>query len=282
MNTDEQVKKMVREKYAEIADQSRDENATSCCGATCGCSSEAEDIMAETYDHLPGYSVEADLGLGCGLPTAFAEIKPGDVVVDLGSGAGNDCFVARSVVGNEGKIIGVDMTERMIEKARNNAAKLGYDNVEFRLGEIEDLPMSSNLADVLISNCVMNLVPDKAKAFTETFRVLKPGGHFSISDIVIMGNLPESLKASAELYAGCIAGAIQKYEYLEIIRNAGFENLIIQKEKKISMPEEMLMQYLSPVQMEDYKCERFGIYSITVFAEKPSKKEACCGPDCCH
>lgn len=281
MKTNEELKQIVREKYAEIADQSKAQNESSCCGATCGCSTIDAVLMAEDYATLPGYEKDADLGLGCGLPTQFAQIKEGDVVIDLGAGAGNDCFVARSVTGPSGKVIGVDMTDKMIAKARANAEKLGYHNVEFRLGEIEHLPVTSNLADVVVSNCVMNLVPDKQQAFAETFRVLKPGGHFSISDIVIIGNLPEPLRLSAEMYAGCVAGAIQKNEYLEIIMNAGFQKLSIQKEKQIILPDEIISEYLSGQELEDYKCGRFGIYSITVFAEKPEEKASCCGSDCC-
>jgi arsenite methyltransferase len=198
--TTESLKQIVKEKYSEIADQSKTQNETSCCGAGCGCATIDEAIMAEDYTKLTGYVASADLGLGCGLPTEFAKIKEGDVVIDLGSGAGNDAFVARAVTGATGKIIGVDFTEKMIEKARANSEKLGFNNVEFRFGDIEKLPVTANTADVVVSNCVMNLVPDKRKAFGETFRVLKPGGHFSISDIVLVGNLPDGLRKSAEMY----------------------------------------------------------------------------------
>ncbi|MEZ4972325.1 MAG: arsenite methyltransferase [Cyclobacteriaceae bacterium] len=281
MKTSEHLKEIVKETYGNIADQSREQNAASCCGATCGCSTIDEAIMAEDYGKLEGYVKDADLGLGCGLPTEYAQIKEGDVVIDLGSGAGNDAFVARSVVGENGRVIGVDLTEKMIDKARENAKKLGLSNVEFRLGDIENLPIAGNTADVVVSNCVMNLVPDKAKAFEETYRVLKQGGHFSISDIVIVGDLPDPLRESAEMYAGCVAGAIQKDEYLDVIRKAGFGNIVLQKEKKISLPDEILTNYLSEKELQEYREGGMGIFSITVYAEKQSDK-TCCGPDCCN
>jgi arsenite methyltransferase len=284
-DTAEQLKQIVKEKYGQIADQSREDNASSCCGASCGCATIDEAIMAEDYNALKGYVVDADLGLGCGLPTEFAQIKEGNVVIDLGSGAGNDAFVARAITGASGKVIGVDFTEKMIAKARTNAEKLGFHNVEFRQGDIENLPVTSNVADVVVSNCVLNLVPDKVKAFTETFRVLKPGGHFSVSDIVLKGNLPEGLQKSAEMYAGCVSGAIQKEEYLNIVEKAGFRNITLQKERKITIPDEILSAYLSDAEFEQYKSGALGVYSITVYAEKPTaedKKESCCGPDCCQ
>jgi SAM-dependent methyltransferase len=252
--------------------------------------------MAEDYSKLDGYVSDADLGLGCGLPTEFAKMEEGDTVIDLGSGAGNDAFVARSVVGVGGRVIGVDFTEKMIEKARNNAEKLGFNNVEFRQGDIEKLPINENVADVVVSNCVLNLVPDKHKAFAETFRVLKPGGHFSVSDIVLIGNLPKGLQESAEMYAGCVSGAIQKETYLKTIQDNGFVNIQLQKERRITLPDEIVLQYLSKEEFENYKSGQSGIFSITVYAEKPGtkqvkpkpadkaeKKAACCGVDseCC-
>lgn len=284
METGEQLKQIVKEQYSKIADQSQEENASGCCGTGCGCATVDEAIMAEDYTNVQGYVADADLGLGCGLPTAFAAIKEGDVVVDLGSGAGNDAFVARSVTGPGGKVIGVDFTEKMIAKARANAEKLGYHNVEFRYGDIEDLPLNENVADVVVSNCVLNLVPDKGKAFAETFRVLKPGGHFSVSDIVLKGKLPEGLRASAEMYAGCVSGAIGKDEYLEVIKNVGFAAIKLQKERKITIPDEILSVYLNTGEKEKYKSGALGVYSITVYGEKPStgsRKEACCEPGCC-
>jgi len=269
MNTDQEIKEMVKEKYAALADHTRQQNQSSCCGSTCGCSDPDFSVMAEDYSKLPGYVPDADLALGCGLPTEFARIRPGDTVVDLGSGAGNDCFVARSVTGEGGRVIGIDMTEAMINKARVNAAKLGVANVEFRLGEIEKIPVADNTADVVVSNCVMNLVPDKKKAFAETFRIVKSGGHFSISDIVLRGELPEGLRKDAALYAGCVAGAIQKDEYLRIIQQAGFTNVMVQKERVIDIPNEVYLHYMTLDQLREMKRNRLGIMSVNVYAEKP-------------
>jgi arsenite methyltransferase len=271
MNTDQEIKEMVKQKYGAIAEQSTQQNKSSCCGSTCGCSTVEFTVMAEDYSRLPGYAPDADLALGCGLPTEFAKIKSGDTVVDLGSGAGNDCFIARSIAGEHGRVIGIDMTEAMIDKARKNAAKLGYGNVEFRLGDIEHLPVDKNTADVVVSNCVMNLVPDKHKAFAETYRIVKPGGHFSISDIVLQGELPEDLRRDAALYAGCISGAVQKDEYLKIIQDAGFVNLTIQKERMIDVPIEILRRHLTPEQLGDFQGKHVGIFSVTLFAQKPAK-----------
>ncbi|MEK6781879.1 MAG: arsenite methyltransferase [Bacteroidota bacterium] len=290
MTPNEQLKQIVKDKYTEIATQPKGQNETSCCGSGCGCSTIDAAIMSEDYSNLSGYASDADLGLGCGLPTEFAQIRQGDVVIDLGSGAGNDAFVARSVTGPTGSVIGIDFTEKMLEKARANADKLGYNNVEFRLGDIENLPVTSNIADVVVSNCVLNLVPNKTQAFSETFRVLKSGGHFSVSDIVLIGNLPEGLRKNAEMYAGCISGAIQKEEYLQIIKDSGFSNLKIQKEKKITIPDEILSVYLNDDEMAKVKHGDLGIVSITVYAEKPGVKEekpvvekkSCCGPECCN
>lgn len=279
MENAEKIKQVVREKYSEIALQDKATNESSCCGASC-CSSEVYNIMSDDYTTLKGYNPDADLGLGCGLPTQFAKIKKGDVVVDLGSGAGNDCFVARAETGETGKVIGIDMTEAMINRARINAEKLGFHNVEFRLGEIEKMPLTSNIADVVVSNCVLNLVPDKYKAFAEIHRVLKPGGHFSISDIVLTGTLPEKILKTAELYAGCVAGAIQKEEYLGIIRSLGFQNITVQKEKAITVPVDILSNYLTPEEIALYQQSGVGIYSITVYAEK-KKEEACCDKTTC-
>jgi arsenite methyltransferase len=275
MQTSEELKKIVREKYSEIALQDKETNRSSCCGAG-GCSTEVYNIMSDDYTTMEGYNADADLGLGCGLPTEYAQMKKGDTVVDLGSGAGNDCFVARAVVGESGKVIGIDMTEAMINKARENAEKLGFNNIEFRLGEIEKLPMAANRADVVVSNCVLNLVPDKRKAFAEICRVLKPGGHFSISDVVLEGILPPKIMQTAEMYAGCISGAIQKEDYLNIIRQTGFENITLQKEKIITVPDDILANYLSDEEIKIYKQSGAGILSITVFAEKAAKNEAAC------
>jgi arsenite methyltransferase len=279
MKSPDQLKELVREKYAEIARQSKEQNQSSCCGAG-GCSTVDYTIFSEDYRHLPGYQPDADLGLGCGLPTEFALIKPGDIVVDLGSGAGNDCFVARDLTGPEGKVIGLDMTEAMIEKARANAAQLGYANVEFRQGDIEDMPIGGKSADVVVSNCVLNLVPDKRRAFAEIFRILKPGGHFSISDVITEGALPEGLQEAAEMYAGCVSGAISRREYLEIIRTSGFTDITVQKEKAINLPDDILQAWLNETQILEWRASGAGIFSITVFARKP-QEAGCCAPGCC-
>lgn len=279
MRTPEELKNIVKEKYSEIALQSKEHNQVSCCGAT-GCSTVDYSVFSESYDQLEGYNPDADLGLGCGLPTEFAKIRKGDTVIDLGSGAGNDCFVARAITGEAGKVIGIDMTEAMIDKARENAEKLGFNNVEFRLGEIEKMPVTANRADVIVSNCVLNLVPDKQKAFAEVFRVLKPGGHFSISDVVLQGELPENVIKAGELYAGCISGAMQKKDYLDVISAAGFVNITLQKERVINVPDDILNQYISGEEIKKYRESGTGIFSITVYAEKPSE-EACCAPGCC-
>ena len=279
MNTNEEIKEMVKQKYAEIALQNQETNASSCCGSG-GCSTEVYNIMTDDYDHLEGYNPDADLKLGCGLPTEFAKIKKGDYVVDLGSGAGNDCFVARAETGETGKVVGIDFTPEMIEKARNNAEKLGFNNVEFRLGDIENIPLMSNVADVVVSNCVMNLVPNKPKAFAEVQRILKPTGHFSISDIVLEGDLPEKIKNAAEMYAGCVASAIQMEDYLKIIENSGFKNISLQKKKPIIVPDDILKNYLTDEEIQQYKDSSTRIYSITVYAEKVV---GCCTPNsgCC-
>jgi ubiquinone/menaquinone biosynthesis C-methylase UbiE len=280
MNQTDAIKEMVKQKYSEIALQDKATNQSSCCGAG-GCSTEVYNIMSDDYSALTGYNPDADLGLGCGLPTQFAKIRKGDFVIDLGSGAGNDCFVARSEAGDTGKVIGIDFTPAMIEKARINAEKLGYNNVEFRLGDIENIPVTANVADVVVSNCVLNLVPDKNAVFQEMFRVLKPGGHFSISDVVLVGKLPEALHHDAEMYAGCVAGAIQKHVYLELIALNGFVNCIIQKEKLISIPDDILQKYLDAETLQSWKSGQSGIYSITVYAEKPNQKVCEPGNGCC-
>ncbi len=287
METSDSIKSMVREKYAAIANQTKTVNEASCCGATSSCCApgdEVYNIMNEDYSQLDGYDANADLGLGCGLPTEFAKIQTGDVVIDLGSGAGNDCFIARRATGETGKVLGIDFTEPMIARARENAEKLNYHNVEFRLGDIDDMPVTNDYANVVVSNCVLNLVPNKHKVFSEMFRVLKPGGHFSISDIVLEGMLPNRWKEVAELYAGCVSGAIQKEDYLQAIVEAGFGNVILQKEKPIIIPDAILADYLTAEEMDTYKKGNVKITSITVYAEKGAKDERnCCTPGsgCC-
>jgi arsenite methyltransferase len=270
MQTPEELKSLVRDKYSKIAQQDIAMNQSSCCGAG-GSSSEVYNIMTDDYTGLAGYHEGADLGLGCGLPTQFAKIQKGDTVIDLGSGAGNDCFLARHETGETGKVIGIDFTEAMIKKARINAESLGYNNVEFRQGDIEEMPVSNNVADVIVSNCVLNLVPNKQNVIKEIYRVLKPGGHFSISDIVLVGDLPKALQEDAEMYAGCVAGAIQKDKYLGYIDQSGFENVTIQKEKAIVIPDDILSKYLSEDAITAFKNGSTGIFSITVFAQKPGK-----------
>ena len=265
----QEIKELVKKKYSEIALQ---ETETSCCSSGC-CSSEVYNIMSEDYSQVEGYNSDADLGLGCGLPTEFARIEKGDTVVDLGSGAGNDCFVARAETGEEGRVIGVDFSPEMITKAKSNAEKREFTNVNFRLGDIENMPVGGNFADVVISNCVLNLLPLKDKIFKEIFRVLKPGGTFCVSDIVIEGELPQTLREAAEMYVGCVAGAIPKNEYMVNIYSAGFSNVKIQKEKMIIIPDEILAKYLTEEELEKFKNSKLKILSITVTGEK--SKEGC-------
>lgn len=269
----EEIKEIVKEKYGEIAKQSMKDDESSCCDSSC-CSSDTVDYstFALDYTKLKGYNPDADLNLGCGIPTEFAKIKESDTVIDLGSGAGNDVFIARALTGEKGKVIGIDFTEDMIAKARLNNNKLSFNNVEFRFGDIESLPVSDNTADVIISNCVLNLVPDKKKAFAEIYRVLKRGGHFSVSDIVVTGELPERVKSAAELYAGCIGGAVGKDKYLGIIKDSGFENINIQKEKAFNLPDDVLLKYINAEELAELKKSGTKILSINVYAEKPSAK----------
>ncbi|MCX6169818.1 MAG: arsenite methyltransferase [Ignavibacteriales bacterium] len=264
---EEEIKEMVKEKYGQIA-----VDGSGCgCGPSC-CGSENKivgyTVMKDEYDNLDGYVKDADLGLGCGLPTEFAGIKKGNTVVDLGSGAGNDVFVARALVGDEGNVIGIDMTQEMIDLAKRNKKKLGFENVEFYLGEIEALPIYDSYADVVVSNCVLNLVPSKEKAFSEIYRILKPEGHFCVSDIVIKGELPANLKKSAEMYAGCVAGAVQYDDYLNIISESGFKNVEVKKTKVIDLPDEVLRDYLSDSEIASFRKNNIGIFSITVTADK--------------
>ncbi|RJP56957.1 MAG: methyltransferase domain-containing protein [Ignavibacteriales bacterium] len=264
MNSSDEIKKVVKDKYAEIAVKNT--------GCGCGCNTNSNvvefSMFQDDYSKFDGYVPEADLGLGCGAPTEFAGIKEGHTVLDLGSGAGNDVFVAHSLVGENGKVIGVDMTPEMIEKANKNKKKLGYQNIEFKLGEIDQLPINKEVIDVVISNCVLNLVPDKSAAFSEIYRVLKPGAHFCVSDIVIEGELPEGLQKSAEMYAGCVSGALQKNEYLKIIEANGFRDIEIKKSKAIEIPDEILKQYLDENEIAEFKKNNIGIFSITVVGYK--------------
>ena len=275
----DEIKQVVKEKYGEIAKQGKPQKPScSCC-----CPDTAADVdytfFSEDYSKLEGYNPDADLGLGCGIPTDAAKIKPGDTVIDLGSGAGNDVFVARRLVEEAGRVIGIDMTQEMIEKAQENNRKLGYSNVKFRFGEIENLPVEDNTADVVISNCVLNLVPSKLKAYQEIYRVLKPGGHFSISDIVLTGTLPAKIQSAAEMYAGCVAGALKKEDYINCISKAGFSNISVVKEKPMTIPDTMLSQLLSVEEFKSFKKTGPVILSITVYGEKP--KQIGGGRCCC-
>jgi len=263
----EDLKFVVKEKYGEIAKQSKIQNETSCCGVG-GCGSVDYTIFSENYNKLKGYHPDADLGLGCGIPTQFALIKEGDSVLDLGSGAGNDCFVARAIVGETGKVTGIDFTDAMLEKAQKNVAKLGFSNVEFIKGDIEKMPLADNQFDVIVSNCVLNLVPDKTRAFSEIMRVLKPGGHFCVSDVVTKGELPQKLQKDAEMYAGCVSGAIDMDQYVSIIREQGFQNIEIHKQKDVQIPEDILKNYLNTQELEAFSNAEIGIYSITISAKK--------------
>jgi len=262
------LKLVVKEKYSEIARQSSVKIQSSCCGSS-GCCGELEfSMIGDEYSNVEGHVKEADLGLGCGIPTQFAGISKGNNVLDLGSGAGNDCFVARAIVGETGKVTGLDFTDAMIAKAIENAKKLGFANVEFVKGDIEDMPLPDNTFDVIVSNCVLNLVPDKNKAFTQMMRVLRPKGHFCVSDVVLKGNLPEKLRKDAEMYAGCVSGAIEMDEYLKIIKEQGFINTTVHKQKEILIPTDILANYLTPEEITSFQNGETGIFSITVSAYK--------------
>ncbi len=264
----EELKLVVKEKYGEIATQGKERNQSSCCGSTCGCGDSSYSIMSESYDKLEGYNPDADLGLGCGIPTQFAGIEKGNYVLDLGSGAGNDCFVVRAIVGETGKVTGLDFTDAMLAKANENTKKLGFTNVEFVKGDIEEMPLNKDSFDVVVSNCVLNLVPNKNKAFAEILRVLKPNGHFCVSDVVLKGSLPEKLRKDAEMYAGCISGAIDINEYFEIINKQGFKKVTVHKQKEIAIPNDVLEKYLSKEEIASFKNGETGIFSITVSAYK--------------
>ncbi len=262
------LKLIVKEKYGQIASQSKIQNQSSCCGSTGCCDDMDYSIFSDDYTKVEGYNPDADLGLGCGLPTEYAGIKKGDHVLDLGSGAGNDCFVARTLAGEEGRVTGIDFTDAMLEKAKANVKKTGFKNIDFIKGDIENIPLAVDTIDVVISNCVLNLVPDKEKAFKEIYRVLKPGGHFCISDVVLTGDLPPKLRDAAEMYAGCVSGALQKNEYLEKIKSNGFKNIEIKKEKQVEIPSNILLNYITVDELQAFKSTKAGIFSITVNAIK--------------
>ncbi|MBI4268129.1 MAG: arsenite methyltransferase [Chloroflexi bacterium] len=260
---DEEIRKAVRERYAKVATQGRKSgtiNSVSCCGSQEAISEVNCCAPPQTAIKAIGYSTEelgtipdgANLGLGCGNPIALASLKEGEVVLDLGSGGGIDCFLASGRVGTSGRVIGVDMTPEMLERARENARKGSYTNVEFRLGEIENLPVADSSVDVVISNCVINLSPDKTQVFKETYRVLKPGGRIMVSDIVLLKELPESVRNDTMAWAGCIAGASQKGEYLGAIAAAGFKDVAVISET-ISSREGDLASMISSVRVRAVK-----------------------------
>ncbi len=244
------MKEHVKQQYSKVVEQ-----ADGCCSAAC-----CGEGFNQDYSALSGYYAQADYGLGCGLPTESARIRRGQTVLDLGSGAGNDCFVASAEVGAEGKVYGLDFTEQMTLKARHNAAQLGLSNVEFITGDIEDIPLPAASVDVVISNCVLNLVPDKARVFAQIRRVLAVGGHMSIADVVTVGEAPAALRGDAGFFASCIAGAMPKGDYLQTIAGAGLVDIEIQKERQLDLPQSLRAAYLPS--------DDFQIYSITVFARK--------------
>lgn len=285
------AKTAVREKYAAIARaRSAEEDVgaaepSSCCGppstevsasssdssgnSGC-CSGELEVTMiGDDYDGVEGYVADADLQLGCGVPTDLAGIEPGDAVLDLGSGAGLDVFTARHITGPDGRVVGVDFTPEMIRKARANATTLGFDNVTFAEGDIENLPLEADQFDIVISNCVLNLVPDKSAAFAEMLRVLRPGGHFCVSDIVVRGVLPDAVRRSAEMYAGCVGGAIEEADYLAMLRDAGFDDVAVLRRKTIDVPDEALLKRAPADEVNAFR-DGGAIESITVRGERPA------------
>ena len=262
-------KEMVKQRYNDLALVS-DAKSKCCCNPYAPELPSKKDytIMSEDYSQLKGYEPNADLGVGCGLPTQYARIQKGDTVVDLGSGAGNDCFVAREETGETGHVIGIDFAPQMLEKARNNAAKRGIANIEFLEGDIENMPLPDKIADVVVSNCVLNLLPRKDKIFKEIYRVLKPNGHFCISDIVLKGHFPKEFTDNAAMYAGCISSAIQREDYLGEIEKANFSEIKIERTKTIIIPDEVLQEHLDETTIEKYKTKNVGIYSITVTGKR--------------
>jgi arsenite methyltransferase len=275
MNEDE-TRKIVRDGYARIARQGG--SGCGCGSSCCGSTDVAADIsrgIGYSDEELDAVPQGANLGLGCGNPIAIASLRKGETVVDLGSGAGFDCFLAANEVGNSGRVIGVDMTPDMIERARENARRGGYVNVEFRLGEIENLPAADNSVDVVISNCVINLSPDKARVFVEAFRVLKPGGRLMVSDIVLLKELPDAIRASASAYVGCISGAMMKDDYLAAITGAGFSDVEIAGETRFPLdmaPNDPTVAAISKdfsIGPEDLARAAGSVLSIRVQAAKP-------------
>jgi len=261
MKDPDTLKNIVREKYAGIALAPKQ----SCC---CGDKEPDYNMMNLDYTSKEGYIADADLQLGCGIPTDHAGIKTGDHLLDLGAGAGNDCFVARSIVGEKGKVTGLDFTDEMLAKAKANNEKMGFKNVDFIKGDIEQIPLPDNSYDVVISNCVLNLVPDKEKAFSEIKRVLKRGGHFCVSDIVLKGELPDDMREVASLYAACVSGALQKEDYLQIVKNGGFTGIEVKSERVNPIPDEILLTHIPQETVDAYRASGAGIFSITVVGTK--------------
>lgn len=268
MSNEKDKKELVKQRYNELA-MLKGADLKKCCCNPAAPSKKVFTIMSEDYSKLKGYEPDADLGVGCGLPTQYAGIRKGDTVVDLGSGAGNDCFIAREEVGETGKVIGIDFAPRMLAKARANAEKRGFRNVEFIEGDIENMPLPDAFADVIMSNCVLNLLPRKDKIFGEIYRVLKPGGHFCISDVVLDGVFPKEFTDNASMYAGCIASAIQRQDYLGEIEKAGFVDIKIERTKTVVIPDEVLQEHLDETTVKKYKAGNVGIYSITVTGRRP-------------
>lgn len=264
------LKELVKARYNDLALVS-DAKSKCCCNPYAPelPSKKVYTIMSEDYSRLKGYEPDADLGAGCGLPTRYARIQKGDTVVDLGSGAGNDCFIAREETGETGRVIGIDFAPRMLAKARANVARRGFTNVEFLEGDIEEMPLPDKTADVVVSNCVLNLLPRKDRIFHEIYRVLKPGGHFCISDVVLDGVFPKAFTDNAALYAGCIASAIQREAYLAEIGKAAFADITVERTKTITLPDEVLEAHLDPETIRAYKAGGVGIYSITVTGRRP-------------
>jgi len=276
----EEVRKVVREGYAQVA-----KRENSCCtpsGSCCGATNMAAEIGKKagyTDEGLQSVPEGANLGLGCGNPVALASLKEGEIVLDLGSGAGFDCFLAANKVGRNGRVIGVDMTPEMVEKARENAQKGNYENVEFRLGEIENLPVADNYVDKIISNCVVNLSPDKGRVFEEAFRILKAGGRLMVSDIVLVNELPDLIKNSVTAYIGCLSGAITRDEYIEAVKNAGFQEVSIIEETSFPLDcmasDDPTAQRLASgmgVSGEELRKIGSSVRSMTLYGVKPSKR----------
>lgn len=264
------MKELVKKRYNDLAVLNK-ESIGCCCNpmAPAAPSKKVFTIMSEDYSQLKGYEPDADLGVGCGLPTQYARIQKGDTVVDLGSGAGNDCFIAREETGENGHVFGIDFALQMLAKARANASRRGFTNIEFLEGDIENMPLPDQTADVVVSNCVLNLLPRKDRIFKEIYRVLKPGGHFCISDVVLNGAFPKEFTDNAAMYAGCIASAIQREDYLGEIEKANFIDIKVERTKTITIPDEVLQEHLDQATIAKYKIGNVGIYSITVTGKRP-------------